>query len=157
MSKATNQTLLLLSMVHGATKLLIQDGFDRDESVGATLLYADELSQQVIHDYKASGNEQKNFKVIKAHLDTWKSMIDEPSINWPPVVLITMAQNIMEDLLSVIKNPIALDSMTPLAECIRALAKNIEVKSTEDEFTFIFQADALLRKMYDVIEFPYRS
>ena len=153
MSRASNKSLLLLSMVHGAVKLLIDSGYLEDLNIADTLKYSDTLSEKVIHDFDASGNEKKNMQWMMKHLAIWKEMIDEPSIDWPPVVLVTMAGNIMEDLTSVLKNKKKLELINPLTGSIQVLQGYIEADSMEEEHELMSLSSELLYKMYNLIEF----
>lgn len=157
MSKSSRNTILLLSMIHGALKLLIQDGLTEREDIGSLLLYANDYSEEVIQKYPSTGDEKKNLKQMIYYLNIWKKMIDEPTINWPNVVLVTMSQNIIEDLLSIVQNTEKRTLLEPLAECVRALAKKIEAESITEEYKYLEQSNEVLYKMYDLIEFPYRS
>lgn len=157
MSKSTRQAVLLLSMVHGSLKILIQDGFTEVESISGTLLYASEVSEKAIVKYRCTGDERKNLAWMIDHLNKWKLLIDEPTINWPPFVLITLSQNIIEDLLSLVKEEHNRNLILEVADCIRSLAQNIEAKNLEEEYRQLDIATDVLQKMYDLIEFYPRS
>lgn len=157
MSKSTRQAVLLLSMVHGSLKILIQDGFTEVESISGTLLYASEVSEKAIVKYRCTGDERKNLKWMIDHLNKWKLLIDEPTINWPPFVLVTLSQNIIEDLLSLVKEEHNRNLILEVADCIRSLAQNIEAKNLEEEYSQLDIATDVLQKMYDLIEFYPRG
>ena len=157
MSKSTRQAVLLLSMVHGSLKILIQDGFTEVESISGTLLYASEVSEKAIVKYRCTGDERKNLAWMIDHLNKWKLLIDEPTINWPPFVLVTLSQNIIEDLLSLVKEEHNRNLILEVADCIRSLAQNIEAKNLEEEYRQLDIATDVLQKMYDLIEFYPRG
>lgn len=157
MSKSTRQAVLLLSMVHGSLKILIQDGFTEVESISGTLLYASEVSEKAIVKYRCTGDERKNLAWMIDHLNKWKLLIDEPTINWPPFVLVTLSQNIIEDLLSLVKEEHNRNLILEVADCIRYLAQNIEAKNLEEEYRQLDIATDVLQKMYDLIEFYPRG
>ena len=157
MSKSTRQAVLLLSMVHGSLKILIQDGFTEVESISGTLLYASEVSEKAIVKYRCTGDERKNLAWMIDHLNKWKLLIDEPTINWPPFVLVTLSQNIIEDLLSLVKEEHNRNLILEVADCIRSLAQNIEAKNLEEEYSQLDIATDVLQKMYDLIEFYPRG
>lgn len=157
MSKSTRQAVLLLSMVHGSLKILIQDGFTEVESISGTLLYASEVSEKAIVKYRCTGDERKNLAWMIDHLNKWKLLIDEPTINWPPFVLVTLSQNIIEDLLSLVKEEYNRNLILEVADCIRSLARNIEAKNLEEEYSQLDITTDVLQKMYDLIEFYPRG
>lgn len=157
MSKSTRQAVLLLSMVHGSLKILIQDGFTEVESISGTLLYASEVSEKAIVKYRCTGDERKNLAWMIDHLNKWKLLIDEPTINWPPFVLVTLSQNIIEDLLSLVKEEHNRNLILEVADCIRSLAQSIEAKNLEEEYRQLDIATDVLQKMYDLIEFYPRG
>lgn len=157
MSKSTRQAVLLLSMVHGSLKILIQDGFTEVESISGTLLYASEVSEKAIVKYRCTGDERKNLAWMIDHLNKWKLLIDEPTINWPPFVLVTLSQNIIEDLLSLVREEHNRNLILEVADCIRSLAQSIEAKNLEEEYRQLDIATDVLQKMYDLIEFYPRG
>jgi len=154
MSRSTNQTILLLSVVSGAYILLVEAGLDKHPEVGETLIVADKLAKKAVHTYKETGNGRKNFKWIVDQHRTWKEMINEPAINWPNVVLTNMAMTIMEDLTSIIKDKKMLELLNPLYGCALTLANQIYAESLEDDIKYIEMMKDVLGKMYKIIEFP---
>lgn len=155
MSKSTRQSLLLLSIVHGSFKLLIENEIDEKKrtDVDSTLLYADSLSNDIIRDFKTTGDERKNFLWIQRNLAVWKTLIDEEKINWPSFVLLTIAGRIVEDLLSVIKDKEKRDSLYLLQEIVTSLEKKIDSESLDKESEYINIINECINKLYSVIEF----
>ena len=132
MSKATSQTILLLSIVYGGLGLLVADWFDQNEKIGSTLLYSKDLAQSIIDSYEETGNRSKNYKWIEAKHAEWKSNFNEETIFWPPVTNITLIQSIIDDLMVVIENPKKRNALQPLAECIHIMAREIEAKNIKE-------------------------
>lgn len=156
MSKATSQTILLLSIVYGGLNLLIADNFDQNEKIGSTLLYSKELAQKIIDDYAETGNRSKNYKWIETKHNEWKSNFDEKTIFWPPVTNITMLQSIIDDLMVVISNNEKRNALQPLADCIHAMAREIEAENLEEEYKLMSLAGELIDKLYKTLDFPMK-
>lgn len=155
MSKATNQSLLLLSIVYGSFKLLIDNEVKEKgrEDISGTLYYACELANNIIRDFKATGDERKNFMWMEKQLVFWKLLINEAEVEWDSFILITVAQSILEDLLSIIRDKEKVDALQQLREVVNALSNSIESKSLAEESKHIDMITDFLKKLYTVIEF----
>jgi len=151
MSNATNQTLLLLSMVNGALKILEFEDI-LCESTRATSYYAGDLVEALIHRYPASGDEQKNYRWMHEHLQEWSGLVDDTGKTWNPIVLVELSLNILSDLADKIKNIDVLFDIKDLREAMKALSAEMG-KETSDEFILLDEANCLLEQMYRLIGF----
>ena len=155
MSKSTRQSLLLLSIVHGSFKLLIENEIDEKKrtDLDSTLLYADTLSFEIIRDFETTGDERKNFKWIREHFALWKTLIDEENIKWPSFVLIFIAGRVVDDLLAVVRDKKKRESFVLLREVIFSIMGKIDSGTVEKESEYIDILNDCINKLYKVIEF----
>ena len=113
MSKASNQTLTLLSMVNGALKVME----DRDmltSGIVATAHYTRELCENIIHNYPATGDEKKNAAWMHARLKEWSAAVGETSRQWNATELVTMSLNFVEDLVVVVQRKDVIEQLVDL-------------------------------------------
>lgn len=151
MSLASNQTLLLLSMVNGSLKIMDVNGMHSPQTEN-TGMYASDLVESIIHRYPATGDERKNLKWMHDKLKRWSVMINEIDKEWPVLVLATMSLNIMEDLVGLIKNKAVLDDLCTLRDAFISMSEYM-IGQVGDEFVHFSEADDLLNRMYSLIEF----
>lgn len=151
MSRATNQTLILLSMVAGAFKVMLGEGL-LDETTQHTAAYGQDVCERIIYDYPATGDERKNAEWMHVQLRHWSRLIDETHKRWTPLVLSTLALNIVEDLMQVIGRKAVLERLDVLRGALIALSSPL-IDQVGDEFASFEDADRCLGEMYRLIEF----
>ena len=153
MSNATNQTLLLLSMVNGCLKIMEFEDMLCD-STRATHMWASEQVEKIIYKYPATGDEGKNLKWMHTNLQAWSRTIEETDKTWNPCVLVSLSLHILEDLAWKIKNIDTLFDIKDLRESIIALSAEVGKEvGPKQEFIGLEEADELLGKMYELIGF----
>ena len=152
MSKATNQTMLLLSIVHGAYSLICDDSKDNPE-LNMLSSNAKTMSQEIINTYDETGDANKNTKKMLEYHKLWKDMIDEPNIDWPMYVLAIMAETIMTDLTSIIRNKTTSKMLSPLYGMSMTITCLADTVTLEEEYQHIETMKDVLKKLYKIIDF----
>lgn len=153
MSLATNQTLLLLSMVNGCLKIMEAEEMLCD-TTRATHMWASDQAEQIIYKYPATGSEKKNARWMHDQLQAWSWMIGETDKAWTPCVLVNLSLHILEDLAGRIRNIDTLFDIKDLRESMIALSNEVgKDAGPKDEYLSLVEADALLGQLYTLIGF----
>jgi len=151
LSKASNQTLTLLSMVNGALKVMGDQGLLTNETI-ATALYTMELCEKIIHDYPATGDEDKNAAWMHARMKEWSVAVGEDGRQWNATELITMSLNFIEDIILAVKRKDVVEQLIYLRAGLWGMAGLI-LAAEMDEHRWLDSATGLTNTIYRIIEF----
>lgn len=151
MSKATNQTLILLSMANGAMVVMIDNDMV-DGEVKEKVLAVTALIDDLLEKYPATGDPFKNMEWIRNHFSLWSKLINEQEKTWTPFVLTSMALFIITDLAEKINNRDVLKVLNSIRDSLYGLSDML-VADESDEFVPLEEADDLIRKFYNIIGF----
>lgn len=153
MSRASNQSLLLLSMVNGCLLIMEAEKMLTDDT-RATHMWASDQVQALIRHWPATGDMQKNAKWMHDQLVAWSALIHEQDKAWSACSLVNLSLHILEDLASVIKNSAKLFGLRDLRESVIALSAEVGKQAgAKEEFLSLEEADDVLKKMYRLIGF----
>lgn len=149
MSKATNQSILLLAIVRTCFLIIESDGNVPDE-LAPTFVYASGLSEKVVNSFPSTGNGHKNAKWRKDVVNRWKDMGDEMQ-EWHPLVITTFCNNILDDLLGVLRDKEKRKMVQELRDA--TIPIGYYDYGVKDEYMHYAEADKLLEEVYGLMEF----
>ncbi len=150
MSKSERQTISFLSIVSGCLNTI--EDFNLDPKNLPIILYAKEECNKAIHKYPCNTIEQKTQKWIISKMKMYDTELKKrKNDTYDALILTSMCQQILEDILSKIKNKSKIEIISPLNEAIMALHDKIDPKG--NKFDIYKKANELLNIAYHIFEF----
>jgi hypothetical protein len=149
MSKASRQTISLLAMVNAV--FITIDSYGLAVELAPTIEYAKDICEKCIIKFPESGSSSKNMDWMHAKMKTAKPHFDKPNSPYSMIVLMVIAQHIVNDLQECINDPVKLNLIEPIAEVVFTVNGTIDPKG--DQFEAYEEADKLLATLYHILEF----
>jgi hypothetical protein len=146
MSQATRQTIALLALTASALAHI-----KATPETEHTLEYAWEVTGQAIEDFPRSKNDARERLWVKARLNEWNES-SAAMVSWSPFSLASIAFEIVEDMLGVIRDRRKREVLEPLHEALQALCGSY-VDGDKEEAEHYREARAMVADMYRVIGF----
>lgn len=150
MSKASKQSIALLAIVNGI--FITIDHYNLSGEQAPTVDYGMEVCKEVITNFPETGDPKKNFKWMQSKIQESDKFLRKEGTNlYTAIVLTSLAQHIITDLIDKIDDPVKLKILEPLDDVITGLSEQIDPKGTE--FLAYEEADRHLKKIYRLLEF----
>ena len=150
MSRATNQTVILLAVLSGSFKTIAR-AENCPASVQGTVLWAMEEASQITINFPETGKGEKNLDWMMVRLHKWEKLIDCLDLDMEYQTLLYVCNHVIYDLTDKISNPAKLRLIQPLREAIDNMITVTD--STGKQFKAMEGADKLLGELYELIEF----
>lgn len=150
MSKATNQTVILLAVLSGSFKTIAR-AENCPASVQGTVLWAMEEATQITINFPETGKGEKNLDWMMVRLRQWQECVDNMDLDMEYQTLLYVCNHVIYDLSNKISNPAKLRMIQPLREAIDNMITITD--PTGKQFEAMEEADKLLGKLYKLIEF----
>ena len=151
MSKSTNQTLALLSVVAGCLATMRHtNAFSRTDMKE---LVSDTYREtgEVIKQWPCTGNEQKNCKWITERVHgQWSPFIMADKDRYSTAILAAICERIISDLQERIKDKRKLLMLAPLVEPLKTIHNFADPEGRN--FPAYQKSDYVLDKLYQIVE-----
>ena len=116
MSSATVQSFVILAIATGAIITVEERGLAPDEM--PAILYAKEVGDKAFRKFPEMGNPKKNLAKTYQHCENLRDRLDSAADEYSPLILITISQILLTDLMEKIKDKSKLELLEPLAEAV---------------------------------------
>ena len=146
MSRATAQTTALLALTASALAHI-----KATPDTEHTLEYAWEMTGIAVEDFPVPRNIRVERRQAKAWLDEW-NVSGATMVNWSQFTLASIAFEIVEDLLSAIRDPRKREVLEPLQEALQALCATYADADRAERERYL-EARRMVGEMYRIMEF----
>ncbi len=116
MSKSDIQTQTILAVATGAIITVEENGMAANEM--PAIVYAREVSNECYRKYPETGNPSKNAAAVFNHCYNLREKLDAASDKFSPLILISISQLLMTDLMEKVKDKNKLKLLEPVSEAI---------------------------------------
>lgn len=149
MAKSDIQSQVILAVVTGAIITVEEAGIAEGEL--PAILYAREVGDKAFRQWPETGNPKKNLLACTNHCKNLAEKLDKASDEHSPLVLISLSQLLLTDLMERVKNKKKLRILEPLREAVDGIHNLLDPKGQHyDVFEY---AEELARAVKNEIEF----
>lgn len=149
MSKASKQTIVLLSMVKAA--FIIIEELDLTPELAPTIVYGKSICDEGLKFFWFNNDTPKNRRWIKERVRQADGLLNETSTMYSAVVLASLAELIVNDLIQRIRDVRKLKFIEPIHEAVSGLSDQIDSKGIH--FEAYEEAENHLKDLYRALEF----
>jgi hypothetical protein len=116
MSKADIQTQTILAVVTGAITTVKEEKLHKKEL--PAILYAEDVANKSFAEYPETGNPAINVMAVYEHCKNMRDELDGSAEKFSPLVLITLSQLLLTDLMERLNNKYKLSLLEPVTEAV---------------------------------------
>lgn len=153
MSKATNQTVTLLSIMAGIMKTLREtQAFGRVDMQQALDTAFQDICDAVLL-WPCSGDEVKNLAWRQARFTEWTQFVEEDKSEYNTAMMLSICDRIVCDLQARIKDPQKLQVIQQLAEPVNAFMQYSDPLG--QNFPAFESSGRIMDKLYNIIDWRW--
>lgn len=150
MSKASRQSLALISVVHGGVRA-VQQCFSLGGEFAEIVKAADLAVKEVVIWWPTSGDEAENQAWIAAKLQAWETVLAAMPQKWTILANISVSMTILSDLYDKVRCKGKKDALHFLFVYLRAIHDWLNLQGNcFDDYEY---ANACVASLYDIIGF----